>query len=100
LSWGEFFSYIAESEMTALRRFEVGPSDCETEPIPEPNTYNYARIVQSKKLRENCPGRRMFDYKCTDDEYGSLYETELNEEKFEGADHASWEHLVTMLGSG
>ena len=101
LSWGEFFSYIAESEMTALRRFEVGPSDCETEPIPEPNTYDYARIVQSKKLLENCPGRRMFDYKCTHDEYGSLYETELNEEKFEeGADHASWERLVTMLGSG
>ena len=87
--------------MTALCRFEIGPSDCETEPIPEPNTYDYARIVQSKNLCENCQGRRMFDYKCTYDEYGSLYETELNEEKFEkGADHASWDHLVTMLGSG
>lgn len=101
LSWGDFFSYIAESEIIALRRFEVGPSDCEAEPIPEPNTYDYDRIVRSKKLLENYPGRRMFDYKCTHDEYGSLYETELNEEKFEeGADHASWDHLVTMLGSG
>ncbi|KAG9197357.1 hypothetical protein G6514_001841 [Epicoccum nigrum] len=84
LSWGAFFSVIADSEMTALRRFEIGPSDCETEPIPEPNSFGYSRLVQSKELRDDYPGRRMFDYKCVDGKYGTLFATDLNEEKFEG----------------
>ena len=101
MPWGEFFLCIADSEMTALRRSEISPSDCETEPIPEPNTYGYSRIVQSKELRDDCPGRRMFDYKCVDSKYGTLYETDLNEEKFEeGDDHASWVQLVSILELG
>ena len=84
--------------MTTLHKFDIGPSDCETEPIPEPNTYGYARIVESKELRDNCSGRRMFDYKYVDGKYGTLYETDLNEEKFEeGSEHASWERLVSTL---
>jgi hypothetical protein len=100
-SWGMFFSSIAEQANFEIQEFDVGISDLESiqpQDLGE-GAYRYGQAVQAKELREQYPGRRMFDYKHVDDKYGMLFDSEdLAFERFEdGTDHAGWEQLCAVF---
>lgn len=102
LAWGDFFSMIANDATTfALHEFHIGISDLETTQPQDlsKEDYGYDQAVGAKELREQYPGRRMFDYKTLDDKYGMLFDNlDLIFERVEhGRDHAGWEQLRTML---
>ena len=97
ISWGRFFSSIAEQATFGIQEFDVGISDLESiqpQDLGE-GAYRYGQAVRAKDLREQYPGRRMFDYKHVDDKYGMLFDSEDQAfERFEdGTDHAGWEQL-------
>lgn len=98
LSWGDFFSTIADHKMAALCTFEIAPSYLETVEVPKHGAYRHEFAKRVKEVRENSPERRMLDYKIVDDKYGMLFDSDLGLEKFEeAADQAGWEKLCAVL---
>ena len=103
ITWADFFSTITEETTSriGIQDFIIGISDLEMTQSHDlaAGAYTHDQSVQAKELREQYPGRRMFDYKIIDDKYGMLFDSEgLAFDRFQdGTDHEGWEQLCAML---
>jgi hypothetical protein len=99
ICWGDFFSSVASKEATALRVFDIGPSDLEQCQLLDEADYDYKFVLQTSQLREKFPERRMLDYKDLDDKYGMVFDSEDHAiESFEsGSDHSGWKQLCKLI---
>jgi hypothetical protein len=99
ICWGDFLSSIFEKNMKSLKTFTISPSYFEELQDTDEKSYDHKLAVQVQQLREQYPGRRMFDYKTLDDKYGMVFDNEEQAiEKFEdGRDQSSWEQLCKLV---
>jgi hypothetical protein len=99
ITWGDFFFSIAANDMKALLDFDIERTDLEYLMPVEETHWRYHERARVKLLRDQFPGRRMFDYKRLDDKYGMVFDS-LDEafERFqEGGDHRGWSRVCKII---
>jgi len=99
IRWRDFFISIASAQMTSLKVFDVGDSHAERM-RPKPVQDYYPKFApRFKTLRNQYPGRRMFDYKHVGPDYGWIYcDMQRNLDHFEnGGDHEAWERVCERV---
>jgi hypothetical protein len=70
--------------MKSLRTFNIAASDLEQMQYKDKDDHDYGVAVRVRKLLEQFPERRMFDYKDMSDKYGFLFDSADDAfEKFE-----------------